>query len=196
MPVRPIVPMLDATTRHRKASAYSLISGVIFGVGWLVWIDAVVRGEPDLPAHGWRSVAVSGAQPARMRACWSRPSTAVRRRVFVGCTDCALSAGVPIALCTFFLLALNATETDDVRQLCHGYSFGLQHGGVSSVLILAATLGVVAVGSSLALLLFYGCWMRAPGETWLAAAAAAATQLIFVAAIVFWVGRSNNMSLL
>jgi len=56
--------------------------------------------------------------------------------------------------------------------------------------------GGSAVVSSAAVLVFYGRWERSAGETWLAAAGVAATQFVFVAAIVFWVGRSHNASLL
>lgn len=164
MPLRPIAPLLDSTTRHRKASAYSILAGIIFGVGWLVWIDAAVRGPYLSTPDGWSTIVISGG---------------------------------PIAICSLFLLALNVTETDDLRQLCNSYSFGLQQGrGANILLALAVVLGVVAIGSSVALLVYFGSWLRSPGETWLAAAAAAATQFVFVAAIVFWVGRSHNASLL
>ena len=99
-------------------------------------------------------------------------------------------------LCSLFLLVLNVTETDDLRQLCHSYSFGLHQRGAGLIAVLAVMLGLLAIGSSVALLVFYGSWQRQPSETWLCAAGAAATQFVFVAAIVFWVGRSNNASLL
>lgn len=220
MPLRPIAPLLDATTRHRKASAYSILAGIIFGspppprplssfscttpsppeacpvcslsahtlrgqslreagarrcfscrmclglgrVGWLVWIDAAVRGPYLSTPDGWSTI-------------------------FISC--------VPIAICSLFLLALNVTETDDLRQLCNSYSFGLQQGrGANILLALSTVLAILAIGSSIALLIYFGTWLRSPGETWLAAAAAAATQFVFVAAIVFWVGRSHNATLL
>ena len=103
---------------------------------------------------------------------------------------------MPIGLCSLFLLVLNVTETDDLRQLCNSYSFGLQQRGSNLLLAIAAVLGTLAISSSCALLVFYGRWQRNPGETWLVAAAAAATQFVFVAAIVFWIGRSHNASLL
>jgi hypothetical protein len=103
---------------------------------------------------------------------------------------------VPIAICSIFLLVLNVTETDDLRQLCHSYSFGLQQRGSGLLVVFAAMLGLMAIGSSVAILVYYGSWQLEPSETWLSAAAAAATQFVFVAAIVFWVGRSHNASLL
>jgi hypothetical protein len=106
------------------------------------------------------------------------------------------TTGVPIAICSIFLLVLNVTETDDLRQLCHSYSFGLQQRGSGLLVVFAAMLGLMAIGSSVAILVYYGSWQREPSETWLSAAAAAATQFVFVAAIVFWVGRSHNASLL
>ncbi len=67
MPVRPVAALLDATTRHRKASAYSLLAGFVFGFGWLVWIDAAVRGPYLWTPDGWRTLVVSGVArlPAR-----------------------------------------------------------------------------------------------------------------------------------
>lgn len=87
MPVRPVAALLDATTRHRKASAYSLLAGFVFGFGWLVWIDAAVRGPYLWTPDGWRTLVVSGVSPAqrpRQRArawlaCWHR-ALAVRAR--------------------------------------------------------------------------------------------------------------------
>ena len=156
--------MLDATTRHRKASAYSIFAGILFGLGWLIWIDAAVRGRYATAPDGWCTIAISAA---------------------------------PIAIGSLFLVVLNATETDDLRQFCHSYSFGLQQGRCATLLVGFATgLGVLAIGGSVAVLLYYGSWLRSPGETGLAAAAVAATQFVFVAAVVFWVGRSHNASLL
>ena len=164
MPVRPVAALLDATTRHRKASAYSLIAGILFGVGWLVWIDAAVRGPFLSTPDGWSTIVVSGA---------------------------------PIAVGSLFLVVLNATEIDDLGQFCHSYSFGLQQGRCANVLLALSTgLGALAIASSVGLLLFYGSWLRSPNETWLAAAAVAATQLVFVAAIIFWVGRSHSGNLI
>jgi hypothetical protein len=164
MPLRPVAPLLDATTRHRKASAYSLFAGILFGVGWLIWIDAAVRGPFVAAPDGWSTIIVSGA---------------------------------PIAVGSLFLFVLNATEIDDLGQFCHSYSFGLQQGRCANLLLgISAVLGALAVASSVGLLLFYGSWLRSPGETWLAAAAVAATQLVFVAAIIFWVGRSNTGNLI
>jgi hypothetical protein len=108
-----------------------------------------------------------------------------------------LCAGVPIAICSLFLLLLNIAETDDLHQICHRHSFRLHPvRGVSMPLALASGLGVVAIGSSVAQLTYYGYWVRSPRETWLSAAAVAATQLVFVAAFVFWVGRSHRAPLL
>jgi hypothetical protein len=164
MPVRPIAPLLDATTRHRKASAYSILAGIVFGIGWLVWIDAAVRGPYLSTPDGWSTIVISG---------------------------------VPIGICSLFLLVLNVTETDDLRQLCNSYSFGLHQGRSANLLLaLASVLGVLAISSSAALLVVSGRWLHSPSETWLAAAACAGTQFVFAAAIVFWVGRSHNASLL
>jgi hypothetical protein len=165
MPVRPVAPLLDAVTRHRKAAAYSLFSGFVFGVGWLIWIDAAVQGPFPSTPDGWSTIAISAT---------------------------------PIVIGSLFLIALNSTEIDDLRQLSFNYSFGLQQGRCANLLLgLSAGLGVLAIGGSLTILLFYGSWLRSPGgETTCAAAAVAATQFVFVAAIVFWVGRSHNASLL
>ena len=90
MPVRPVAALLDATTRHRKASAYSLLAGFVFGCaylmtddsastvrhiadrappnmcpvcrfGWLIWIDAAVRGPYLWTPDGLRPLVISGS---------------------------------------------------------------------------------------------------------------------------------------
>ena len=99
MPVRPVAALLDATTRHRKASAYSLLAGFVFGCaylmtddsastvrhiadrappnmcpvcrfGWLIWIDAAVRGPYLWTPDGWRTLVISGSPlcPRLLRA--------------------------------------------------------------------------------------------------------------------------------
>ena len=38
--MRPVAALLDATTRHRKASAYSLLAGFVFGCAYLMPDDS------------------------------------------------------------------------------------------------------------------------------------------------------------
>mmetsp|Transcript_52144 Transcript_52144/g.124219 ORF Transcript_52144/g.124219 Transcript_52144/m.124219 type:complete len:162 (+) Transcript_52144:224-709(+) len=155
--------LLDSQEYHKRAAKSAVIGGVIFGTGWLVYIDAAATGM--LREEG-------GARPVAITA-------------------------VPLVIATIFVVMLNAgVDLDSFRSARFDYGWDRQLWRRRSWVYLSGAVGFGAIAGAVALLLWDSYTGAKADQTLLAGTAVTSSNLIFLSAMVFWIGRGHGTSVL
>jgi len=149
--------IVDAQQHHKSAARGSVAAGVIFGAGWLIFVDAAAGAFLQQGAGGAPTILSVAA------------------------------AGTPLAAATFSLVALNTGVDHDAF---HAARDGPRRRIHRARALGAISVGLVAIAGAVFLLML----RRGDGaaDALLAGTAATSSNLIIVAAVLFWAARAKG----